>query len=98
MATEIIDENDERATSPEMNEAKNKESNALLERGTFKVILKEEITPDGNVLPGRFVLAIKSTADVKVNYKARYVNRGHKDKLKDLMDHSSTTLQPQSFR
>lgn len=62
------------------------------------MIPKEYITPDGNFLPGRLVLAIKSTIDGKIKYKGRYVIRGHRDKLKNMLMHSSCTLQPQSFR
>lgn len=62
------------------------------------MILKEEILPDGNVLPGRFVLVIKSTVDGRVKYKARYFIGGHKGKMKDLLFHSSTTLKPRSVR
>ena len=96
--TEIITRGDPRAYSPEMNAAKKAEIKNLLERGTFKVILKEELPPDGNVLPGRFVLAIKSTDDGKINYKARYVIGGHRDKYKAFMVHSTSTMQPQSIR
>ena len=96
--TEIIDPTDDRATSKEMQAAKKLEIKNLLERGTFRVLLKEEIPQDGNVLPGRFVLAIKSTIDGKVKYKARYVIGGHKDRMKGWMVHSSTTIQPQSVR
>ena len=62
------------------------------------MILKGELPPDGNIFPGRFVLAIKSTDDGKIKYKARYVIGGHRDKYKDFMVHSNSTLQPQSIR
>lgn len=81
-----------------MSDAKKAEIKSLLERGTFKLILKEEVPPDGNVLPGRFVLSMKSSIDGKIKYKTRYVIGGHRDKMKDWMVHSSTTLQPQSVR
>jgi len=61
--TEIIDVNDPRSCSKKMDDAKRSEIRNLLQRGTFKVILREELPPDGNILPGRFVLAIKSTED-----------------------------------
>eukprot|EP00171_Calliarthron_tuberculosum_P023469 IDg23469t1 len=96
--SEIIDAKDPRAASKEMSDAKKKEVRGLLERGTFKLILHEEVPSDANVLPGRFVLAIKSTEDGKVKFKARYVIGGHRDKLKKLMVHNAVTLQPQSIR
>ena len=96
--TEIITKKDPRPKSKEMTEAKKTEIRNLLKRGTFKVVLKEDVPPDGNVLPGRFVLALKSTEDGEIKHKARYVIGGHRDKHKDFMVHSTTTLQPQSIR
>ena len=96
--TEVISPTDPRAYSPQMTAAKRKEIMSLMRRGTFKVILKEEIPPDGNVLPGRFVLAIKSTEDDRIKFKARFVIGGHRDKLKKLLVHSSQSIQPASVR
>ena len=62
-ATEVINRGDPRAMDPKMTEAVKKEVKGLFERGTFKVILREEVPADANVLPGRFPLAIKSTED-----------------------------------
>ena len=95
---EVINENDPRSSFPQMTEAKRQEIRGLLERGAFKVILREEIPPDANVLPGRFVLAIKSADNGQAKWKARYVIGGHRDKLKRLMVHSAKTLQPASIR
>ena len=75
-----------------------KEVKGLFERGTFKVILKEEIPKDANVLGARFVLAIKSTIDGKIKFKARYVIGGHRDRLKAFMVHASQTIQPTYIR
>ena len=81
-----------------MTSAKKAEIRNLLKRGTFKVILREDIPNDANVLPGRFVLTIKSTDDNRAKFKSRYVISGHRDKLKRVMVHSSQTLQPASNR
>ena len=97
LLTEIITRGDPRAYSPEMIAAKKAAIKNLLERGTFKVILKEELPPDGNILPGRFVLSINSTDDGEIMYKARYVIGCHRDKCKDFMEHSIFTLQPKSI-
>ena len=53
-----------------MDADKRKEIRNLLDRGTFKDILREDIPSDGNVLPGRFDLAIKSTEDGEIKFKA----------------------------
>ena len=81
-----------------MTEAKKTELRNLLKRGAFKVIVKEDVPLDVNVLPGRFELALKSTEDGEIKHKARYVIGGHRDKHKDFMVHSTTILQPQSIR
>lgn len=96
--TEVLDREDPREHSKQMDEAKREEINNLLDRRTFKVILTEDVPQDGNVLPGRFVLAIKSTEDGMTKYKARYVIGGHRDRLKHMMVHTTSTLQPQSIR
>jgi len=98
MLTEVISNQDPRASAPEMAEAKRAEIRGLLERGTFKVILREEIPKDANVLPGRFVMSIKSSEDGEVKWKARYVIGGYRDRLKHLMVHTTQTLQPSSVR
>ena len=46
-----------------MDETKKREINGLHERGTFEIILSEGIPENADVLPDRFVLAIKSTED-----------------------------------
>ena len=61
--------------------AKMKEIQNLLKRGNFKVILKEDLPQDENILPGRFVLSLKSTEDGMVKFKARYFIGGHVDNL-----------------
>ena len=96
--TEVLNRDDPRGHSKQMEEAKREEIKNLLDRGTFKIILTEDVPQDGNVLPGRFVLAIKSTDDGKTKYKARYVIGGHWDRLKHMMAHTTSTLQPQSIR
>ena len=64
--TEIIDANDPRASSLEMRNTIDSEVRDLLHRGTFKVILREEL-PDGAIaLTARFFLGIKSDADGKI--------------------------------
>ncbi len=81
-----------------MTAAKRAKIKNLLDRGTFEVVLREDLLLDGNILPGRFVLTIKSTDDGQAKHKARYVIGGHRDRFKDFMVHSTTTLQPQSIR
>lgn len=96
--TEVVLKSDPRSKNRELSEIIKEEVRGLSDRGTFKVTLHEEVPTDSNVLPGRFVLAIKSTEDGEVKYKARFVTDGHRDKQKHLMVHNSANLQPQSIR
>ena len=96
--TEILTPAYARTNSRKMSEAKHEEIPNLLNRRTFRVVLREDIPTDANLLPGRFVLSIKSTFDGQTKFKARYVIGGHRDKLKHFMVHSSQTLQPSSVR
>ena len=73
-----------------------KEVRDLLQRGAFRVMLKEELPGGSNALTARFVLAIKSNADGAIKYKARYASGGHRDKLKHFMVHGAQTLQASS--
>lgn len=65
---------------------------------TFKVIMTEDIPKNAKLLPDRFVLGIKSTTDGEMTHKALFVIGLYLGKLKDLMVHSSSTLQTQSIR
>lgn len=80
-----------------MTDATKKEVLGLLDRGTLKIVLQEDVTSDSNVLPGRFVLSIKSDNDGFIKWKARFFISGYRDKLKKLMFHASQTLQPLSI-
>ena len=70
----------------------------LLRRGTFKIILREEIPDGANVLIARYVLAMESKTDGSIKFKARYVVGGHKDVLKHYLIHGAHTLWTQSVR
>lgn len=67
---EIIKKRDPRAKSSRMKEAIRKEIAGLLERGVFKVIMKEDIPKNANVMGGRSVICIKETGTQEERYKA----------------------------
>lgn len=96
-ATEIISNNEARSPPQVMNEAKRKEVRCLLKRRTFKTVLKEDFSADGNGIPGHFVLTIKPNLAGKIKHKASFYVGVHQDKLKDLMVYSIQTLQAQSI-
>lgn len=84
--------------SKEIQQGKEKEIRTILERGTFKLIFREETSLDANILRDRFVLAFKSTGDGQEKFKARYVLSGLLARYKHVTEHCAKTLQPQSVR
>ena len=97
--TEIIQEGDVRTAL--FSDAKRKELDGLIQRGTFKIVIREDIEEEShapNILPTRFVLAIKHGMDNKLIYKARFVLGGHKDVEKCFQVHSSSNLKMSSIR
>ena len=59
--------------------------------------MKEELPEKPNIVPSRFVLAIKSVDGEEV-LKARYVLSGHMERDKRSFDHNATTLKQSSIR
>jgi hypothetical protein len=61
-------------------------------------VLREEIGPDPNIIPSRFVLAIKRKDDGSEIYKARSFLGGHRDRGKRSVVHSATIMKQSSIR
>jgi hypothetical protein len=70
----------------------------LLERGTFKVVLREEIRKNDPVMKGRFVSVIKNRDTNQEVYKARYVVQAFLDPLKQRAVHNSPILRQDTSR
>ena len=66
--TEVLHPGDPRAGL--FDDAKRKEILGLVERGTFKSVLEEEAGPNPNLIPSRYVVAIKHSSDGSTVYKA----------------------------
>ncbi len=66
---EIIDKRDPRAMCPKMRAAIQKEISGLLERGTFKIVLRSEVPEGANILGGRLVLCIKDVNTGEEKYR-----------------------------
>ena len=70
----------------------------FVERGTFKLVLEEEAGPNPNLMPSRYVLAIKHSSDGSTVYKARLVLVGHRDREKWSVIHNTYNLKQSSIR
>jgi hypothetical protein len=80
-----------------MNAAKREEILNLIRRGTFKIATVPE-NHNENIVPSRFVLAIKHSDTGETKCKARFAVGGHKDKLKHSMVYTASTLSQTSIR
>jgi Reverse transcriptase (RNA-dependent DNA polymerase) len=96
LLTEIISPRDPRNSL--FDEAKRKEIEGLLNRGTFKLVLRSEIDGNPNTVPSRFVLTIKRQDNGEEVYKARFVLGGHRDRDKRSVVHNATNLRQSSIR
>lgn len=76
-----------------MLKAKLEEFRGLLDGRIDKTVMTELIPPDFKALTGLFVLYIKYTEDGSTRLKVHFVAGGHSDKTKNLMVHSSQTIQ-----
>ena len=81
-----------------MIEAKYAEIRDLINRGTFRAILRIELPNGANPITERYFLAIKSEEDKEERNKERYVVGGHLDIMKDCLVHAAQTIQCVSFR
>ena len=81
-----------------MMKAKQSEIRDLIDRCTFRAVLRTELADGANMITPRYVLAIKSEEDKEDRYKARYVAGGHQDIMKDYLVHGAQTMQCVSVR
>jgi hypothetical protein len=91
--TEIIRKGDVREKL--FDDAKKKEIAGLIRRGTWKIVLREELEPGENIMTGRFVLSIKNANTQEEMLKARFVCQEYRDRAKTSLVHD-TALARQS--
>lgn len=96
--TELLHPSDSRGQSPEAQQAKELEIINIVNRGTWTLVLEEDIPQDANVMTGGFVVTIKDVETNSPIFKARYVIHGNKDLEKDELVHNSSTLRQYSMR
>lgn len=78
--TETIHRNDPRAWK--FKKAKMNELEGLIKNKTWKIVSRENIPQNSNILNGRFVLTINDERTSKEVWKARFLVQGHKNRMK----------------
>jgi hypothetical protein len=93
--TTIVPENDPQAFK--FDAAKRAEIDGLFKKGTFRIVERADVFAEHrhgrpNILPCRFVLAVKHEEDGTQRLKARLVVGGHRDFEKGNMLHDASTV------
>jgi len=96
--TELLEPSDPRTNCDDAKAAKEKELQDLLRRGTWKVIAHDELPKNANIVTGGFVVTIKDTETNNPRFKARFVIHGNRDKDKNALVHTSSTVKHSSTR
>ena len=73
-------------------ESKYAEIRDMVNGGNFRAVLRTKLPDGANLITAIYVLSIKSDKDKEEKYKARYVDRGHLDILKDYLVHGAQTI------
>jgi hypothetical protein len=60
--------------------------------------MRDEMPAGANMMDGHFVLAIKNASTNEEMFKARFVVKGYRDKLKKRLVHDATTSRISSAR
>jgi hypothetical protein len=94
--TEIITPDNPRTEKFE--EATRKEIQGLTDRGIWRVVAKEEVSDNANMLGERFFLAIKDEGTDKEVWQAHFVVQGYCDHLKTSLVHDTATSRQRSSR
>lgn len=70
----------------------------LIEKGTFRLVMKEELDPNPNIVPSRFAIALKHSETADVKFKAEFVLGSQRDKAKSTLVHIAVNLRQSSIR
>ena len=96
--TEVINPGEPRSRDPRFDETKRKKINGLIKRGTWKIVARNEVPENANVMGGRYVLTIKDEGTNTEVWKARFIVQGYRDKLKTSLVHDTSTARQYSVR
>lgn len=96
--TQVLHRSDPRIQSQEMKKAAEAELLGLIDKNTFQLAKLSPLQQKhANIVPTKFVYSLKHE-DGKVLAKARFCVGGHRDAMKGLMVHTSSTVRHSSVR
>lgn len=96
--TEVLPIHDSCGNTKPFAIAKRKEMGELIHRGTWEMTSREHVPSNANILGGRFFLSLKNSESETPMHKARFFVQGHRDREKETLVHTSTTVRHSSVR
>ncbi len=96
--TEVLHHTDPRIRTPEAEKERALEIENLVYRGTWEMILENDVPKGANMITGSFFVTIKDLEIDNPIFKSRFVAHGNKDYEKDHLFHDSTTSHQSSMR
>lgn len=75
-----------------------KELKDLVKRGTWKIVFKEDVSKDSNILVERLVLVIEDSGTDKEVWKTRFFVQGYRGRLKTSLVRYTATSRQQSTK
>ena len=96
--TKVLEPGDPRQQEEAFQKAIEKEIAGLQENEVYEVVDRDTIPANSNILGGRFVLSIKNVDTADELFKARFVAQGHRDRDKNTLVHTATSLRHRSIR
>ncbi len=98
LITDVLHHYDPRMRSEQSDRARRQEIENLVRRGTWELVLEEDVPPGSKIISGSFVIAVKDVETDKPIFKARSIAHGHRDAGKHNLVHDSTNVRQSSIR
>lgn len=92
----FVGNKDLRASQFDFLEAKCKEIEGFKEQNIWRIVKRQSVPVNTNILGARFALTLKNHGTPDETAKDRYVLQGYNDKIKDFMVHDINTMRPAS--
>lgn len=98
LITEVLHSIDSRCRLPGFEATRRKEIEDILAKETWRVVLRDEVPNEANILGARFVLALKDVEKAEPVFKDRLFRQGHRDREMAALFHDSTNMNQTSIK
>ena len=85
LLTETIKANEPWVKGPKIIETEYTEIQDLVNKGTYRIVLRTELPDDASLITARYIISIKSGEEKEERYNVKYIIGGHLDIMKDYL-------------